>query len=115
MKNNIKHNASGNGSANQSVRLEFIHPAAKSVSVAGTFNDWRPGATEMVSVGDGRWLKELVLAPGVYEYRLVVDGEWMPDPQASETAPNPFGASNSVLRVNGDVRANRSSRTKPCL
>ena len=45
----------------------------------------------MVSLGDGRWAKELVLPPGVYEYRLVVDGEWMPDPRASETAPNPYG------------------------
>ena len=64
----------------------------------------------MVSVGDGRWLKQLVLAPGVYEYRLVVDGEWMPDPLASETAPNPFGETNSVLRVNGDMGANRNSQ-----
>ena len=66
MKRNKRHKANGNGSANQSVRLEFIHATAKAVSVAGTFNDWRPGATEMVSVGDGRWLKELVLAPGAY-------------------------------------------------
>jgi len=99
MKRNRKHNANGNGSADQPVRLEFIHPTAKSVSVAGTFNDWRPGATEMVSVGDGRWLKELVLAFGVYEYRLVVDGEWMPDPLGRETTPNPFGGLNSVLRI----------------
>ncbi len=101
MKRNRKHNGNGNGSANQTVRLEFSHPTAKSVSVAGTFNEWRPGATEMVSVGDRRWLKELVLPPGIYEYRLVVDGEWMPDPQGAETAPNPFGEVNSVLKVNG--------------
>ena len=101
MRRSRQHNADGNASANRCVRLEFIHPAAQSVLVAGTFNDWRPGASEMVSVGDGRWLKELMLAPGVYEYRLVVDGEWMPDPRASETVTNPFGESNSVLRVNG--------------
>ena len=99
MRKTRKRGADGNGSAGQSVRLEFIHPAAKSVSVAGTFNDWRPGATEMVSVGDGRWLKELVLPSGVYEYRLVVDVEWLPDPLARETRPNPFGGLNSVLRV----------------
>ena len=99
MKRNGKRSANGNGTADQSVRLEFTHPTAKSVSVAGTFNDWRPGATEMVSVGDGRWLKELVLASGVYEYRLVVDGEWIPDPLGRETTPNPFGGLNSVLRI----------------
>jgi len=101
MRKNRKHSASGNGPAHQSVRLEFIDAAAKSVSVAGTFNDWRPRATEMVPLGDGRWPKELILAAGVYEYRFVVDGEWMPDPRAIETVPNLFGESNSVLRVNG--------------
>ena len=101
MKNHRNHKNNGNGKKSESVHLEFSHPTAKAVAVAGTFNDWRPEATRMVAVGDGRWLKELVLAPGVYEYRLVVDGEWMPDPRASENAPNPFGGINSVLRVNG--------------
>ena len=54
----------------------------------------------MISLGDGRWRKELALPSGVYEYRLVVDGEWMADPQGRETAPNPFGGLNSVLKVN---------------
>ena len=36
-----------------------------------------------------------------YEYCLVVDGRWMPDPQARETVPNPFGGRNSVLKVAG--------------
>jgi 1,4-alpha-glucan branching enzyme len=101
---NRKHNANGNGSASQTVRLEFIHPTAKSVLIAGTFNDWHPGVTEMVPVGEGRWVKDLVLVRGVYEYRLVVDGAWMADPRASETAPNPFGEENSVLKVNGCMR-----------
>lgn len=81
------------------VHLEFMHPTATKVCIAGAFNDWRPEATPMVLLGQGRWVKELVLPPGVYEYRLVVDGEWMPDPRVSETAPNPFGGMNSVLKV----------------
>ncbi len=101
MKRNRKSNTNGAGSETQCVRLEFIHPTAKTVSIAGTFNDWRPRATEMVPVGDGRWLKELVLPSGVYEYRLVVDGQWMPDPQAAESTPNPFGELNSILKVTG--------------
>jgi len=77
----------------QSTRIEFTHPTAAAVAIAGTFNDWRPYATQMVPVGDGRWLKELALLPGTYEYRLVVDGAWIPDPRADATAPNPFGNS----------------------
>ena len=42
---------------------------------------------------------ETALTPGTYEYCLVVDGQWMPDPSASETVPNPFGGRNSVLKV----------------
>ena len=55
----------------------------------------------MVPLGEGRWRKDLVLLPGVYEYRLVVDGEWMADPMEKETAPHPFGGLNSVVKVIG--------------
>ena len=99
MKKQMKHQ-NGNGQTTQRIRIEFTHPTACEVAIAGTFNDWRPDATQMVSLGGGRWLKELALSPGVYEYRLVVDGAWMADPRASETAPNPFGGRNSVLKVN---------------
>jgi hypothetical protein len=53
----------------------------------------------MHSSGNGHWLKETDLTPGIYEYCLVVDGHWIPDPQASETVPNPFGGRNSLLKV----------------
>jgi hypothetical protein len=29
----------------------------------------------------------------------VVDGQWMPDPRATESVANPFGGRNSVLHV----------------
>jgi 1,4-alpha-glucan branching enzyme len=85
--------------ATSQVHIEFNHPSAKAISVAGTFNAWSPEATPMVSSGEGRWLKDMALEPGIYEYRLVVDGEWLPDPRATETAANPFGGLNSVLVV----------------
>jgi 1,4-alpha-glucan branching enzyme len=81
------------------VRFEFTHPSATSVSVAGTFNDWHPAPKSMQPSKNGHWLGEIILAPGTYEYCLVVDGQWMPDPLAGETVPNPFGGRNSVLKV----------------
>ena len=69
-----KTDKNGNGGTSQSVRIEFRHPTASAVAIAGSFNDWRPEATQMVRVANGRWLKELALPPGIYEYRLVVDG-----------------------------------------
>ena len=81
------------------VRFEFNHPTATTVCVAGTFNQWEPEAKTLHRSGNGHWLKETALAPGTYEYCLVVDGLWMPDPLAQETVPNPFGGRNSVLKV----------------
>jgi len=81
------------------VRFEFTHPTAGTVCIAGTFDEWRPEAKPMHPIGNGRWLNETVLLPGTYEYCLVVDGHWMPDPLARETVPNPFGGRNSVLKV----------------
>ena len=104
MKNETKTDRSNlnNGSTPVSKRIhfEFASPTAESVAIAGTFNDWRPSATPMIALGQGRWIKDLTLPPGTYEYRFVVDGgNWTPDPLAPETAPTPFGGLNSVLRV----------------
>jgi len=100
MKHSKHHaNARSAGPRLEPVRFEFTHPTASAVYVAGTFNDWQAEAKPMHPIGGGRWLKETVLPPGTYEYCLVVDGEWMPDPRAQETVPNPFGGRNSVLKV----------------
>ena len=85
-----------------SVRVEFTQMHARKVFIAGTFNDWQPSATPMISQGGGRWAQELTLAPGHYEYRFVVDGEWINDPAAKETVPNPFGGNNSILIAAAD-------------
>ncbi len=81
------------------VHFEFLHPTAASVCIAGSFNDWHSSATPMVEMGDGRWAKELVLPPGTYQYRFIVDGEWVTDECGREMVPNPFGSRNTVLHV----------------
>ena len=83
----------------QRVCLELTRPDAQEVSIAGSFNDWHPNVTPMIRLRDGRWAKELSLAPGRYEYRFVVDGRWVDDPAATELIPNPFGTPNAVLVV----------------
>jgi len=100
MKHNHNHdNAPNGGSQLVPVRFEFTHPTATAVSVAGTFNHWQPEAKSLHPAGGGHWFKESALMPGTYEYRLIVDGQWMPDPLASESVANPFGGRNSVLKV----------------
>jgi len=92
---------SGKKTQSQTLRIEFHDEHAQAVSVAGTFNDWRPGATPMIPLGQGRWVKELSLPPGRYEYRLVVDDQWICDPAAAQTVSNPYGGQNAVLQVGG--------------
>jgi 1,4-alpha-glucan branching enzyme len=106
MKHSKHHdNARTTGPRLEPVRFEFTDPTASTVCIAGTFNHWQPEAKPMHPLGGGRWLKETSLPPGTYEYCLVVDGEWMPDPRARETVPNPFGGRNSLLKVTSSPEA----------
>ena len=81
------------------ISLEFVKPDAKKVYVAGTFNEWQPEKAPLVAVGDGRWVGDLAINPGRHEYLFVADGQWLPDPNAKESAENPYGGLNSVLTV----------------
>lgn len=96
--------AKGNGAKAKAakpnrVALELVKPGAKSVCVAGSFNGWKPEATPLTARADGRWVGDLAVKPGRHEYLFVVDGQWLPDPNAKETVQNPFGGHNSVLIV----------------
>ena len=103
----------------QCVCLGLTHPTAQEVCIAGSFNDWHPSVTPMIRLRDGKWAKELSLAPGRYEYRFVVDGQWVDDPAATELIPNPFGTPNAVLLVAASKpfapasSANASPSTRP--
>lgn len=84
----------------QTVHIEFSDSVAEPVAIAGTFTDWRPEVTPMGAMGEGRWVKDLTLPPGSYEYCLVVEGgKWLPNPQARELILSPFGGRDSVLNV----------------
>lgn len=70
----------------------------------------------MILLGDGKWAKELALPPGRYEYRFVVDGQWVDDPAAKESVPNPVGGFNAVLVVMDSPikqEINTPAKTKP--
>ena len=74
------------------VHFEFTDAEAGEVFIAGTFNNWQPDTRPMHAVGNNRWVKEAVLPIGTYEYCLVVDGKFRPDPLAQESVPNTTGA-----------------------
>jgi len=85
--------------AKSSVSFELVEPQAQTVFVAGTFNEWRPETAPLRRTSTGRWIGDLTITPGKHEYLFVVDGQWIPDPKATETVQNPFGGRNSVISV----------------
>lgn len=81
------------------VTFTFEASEAKSVVVTGTFCDWRTDCCVLKKGKGGIWKTTLMLAPGRYEYRFLVDGEWRDDPHCTERVPNEFGSENCVLYV----------------
>lgn len=70
------------------------------VAVAGSFNDWDPAAAVMeYDAGKHVYKVVVLLSPGEYEYKFVVDGEWILDESNPSFYPNDFGTLNSVLMV----------------
>jgi 1,4-alpha-glucan branching enzyme len=75
-------------------------PAAKEAYLCGDFNQWSPLTLRMLKWNaNGHWEKRVTLPPGRYEYKFIVDGEWMHDAKARENAPNIHGTLNSVVHV----------------
>ena len=66
-------------------------------SLAGDFNAWQPA--RMRKQKDGSFALTVPLAPGTYEYKFIVDGEWVVDGDNSTYAMNPYGTINSVAVV----------------
>lgn len=80
-------------------------PGAKSVEVAGSFNDWRPTALALRDDDhDGVWRGSLVLPAGQHQYMFLVDGErWVSDPLAERYVDDGYGRQNAVLIVRGTM------------
>jgi 1,4-alpha-glucan branching enzyme len=72
---------------------------AKEVLLLGDFNNWSPEKHPMQKDKNGTWKKRVMLSPGNYEYKFLVDGQWKEDPRNDRRCPNRFGSFNSVIRM----------------
>ncbi|MFH1856497.1 MAG: isoamylase early set domain-containing protein [Candidatus Omnitrophota bacterium] len=72
---------------------------AKEVFLAGDFNEWNTKSTSLKKDKDNVWRKELFLKPGRYEYKFIVDGNWITDPTNSNRSWNSIGSENSVKEI----------------
>jgi len=72
-------------------------PSAAEVILTGDFNNWNSKKHPMKNDGNGNWNKTVMLEPGKYEYKFLIDGNWKEDPGNQQTCSNRFGTLNSVL------------------
>lgn len=76
---------------------------AKSVALSGSFNNWRTNELFMNKTATG-WEFPYVLGPGNYEYKFLVDGTWISDPENPLTADNKMGNSFLIIQPNYTFR-----------
>jgi len=105
MSRSDKTSPSNNGRARKqskrvTVTFSLEMPEAHDVYVCGDFNLWASESLRMIRQPDSDgWVKHLTLEPGRYQYKFLVDGEWLHDPAASENVTNQYGSLNSVVEV----------------
>lgn len=80
------------------IPLKVKADGAREVVLTGDFTQWAKDQVRLTPTAGGEWITVLELAPGEYQYRLIVDGEWRDHPGAPKIG-NPFGTQNCILTV----------------
>ncbi|MBN2104506.1 hypothetical protein JW835_10750 [bacterium] len=87
-------------------RFQPLISGVEDVFLAGTFNDWSGSSTPMLDEdGDGDYETTLLLRPGTYQYKFVVDGAWITDPEANAYADEGRGEPNALITVTSDLQS----------
>jgi 5'-AMP-activated protein kinase regulatory beta subunit len=81
--------------------FSFESSDAKEVILMGDFNNWSKNKHPMKNNGNGMWNKSVMIPPGRYEYKFLVDRQWKEDPQNDQTCLNCFGTYNNVFNLTG--------------
>jgi len=71
-----------------------VDGAPRAVAVAGDFSDWQP--VGMKKQKHGTFVRHVPVGLDSFEYKFLVDGRWIKDPDHSTWAANCLGSFNSV-------------------
>jgi len=74
------------------------HADASLIVLTGAFNNWSQSQLLFAREGD-EWVCRVDLDPGVYQYKFIVDGDWLLDPSNPDTAEDEAGNVNNVIEV----------------
>lgn len=97
------------------VKYTFVYQSATAnkVSIAASFNNWSAEANPFTSNGNGEWTGEIELQPNYYQYKFVVDGEWIPDPE-NDWKINDGGENfNSIVKIGNPATPQRKTSNRP--
>jgi len=83
----------------QKITFSFESSDAKEVILMGDFNNWNPKKHPMKKDDNGKWIRAVLLPPGQYEYKFLVDGQWKEDPQNDRICSNKFGSYNNLVNL----------------
>ena len=83
------------------VRFTLVDPDARSVAVAGSFNEWSVTSHSLAREGTSSlWTIVVPLPPGEHLFMFVIDGNrWITPPLADDFEDDGFGATNGVVIV----------------
>lgn len=81
------------------INFELKAPGARKVTLAGDFNSWKETEMSTKRKNSGLWRVGVNLQPGRYEYKFIVDGQWINDPANANIVNNSLGTLNSVKEV----------------
>lgn len=81
------------------VNFHLEAPAALTVKLAADFTGWDKRPLDCTKMENGIWRLSVVLPPGRYAYRFLVDDEWCDDPHCSCCEANPYGTMNAVIEI----------------
>ena len=84
---------------NRRITFKLEASEAQEAILVGDFNSWDLKKHTMKKDDKGRWSKIVTLAPGMYEYKFLVDGQWQNDPNNDQMLANSFGTLNNILTV----------------
>lgn len=83
----------------EGVLFTYYSPKASQVYVVADFNEWKAGDLPMVNIeGTGMWQRLVPLKKGRYEYKFLVDGQWVRDPGNPYRTANEYGE-NSLVEI----------------
>lgn len=78
------------------ILISYSKQGVTTVEFAGDFNKW--AAIPMYKYKD-KWFRRFDLPPGLYKYKLIVDGKWITDPSNPNMSDDGKGNINSELLI----------------